>query len=100
MKKNDILKNYSRKTKLDDLMHIVNLVDHDGIDPYYWISLRVSTPLRVLRAAERASIKHAVGRKENKMAIKMKEYDRWVRRNEAIRRETERRIRRASVRNV
>ena len=34
----DIAKNYGRKTKLDEAMHIINTVENGGFDPYFWIS--------------------------------------------------------------
>ena len=34
----DILKNYGKRTEIDDAMHIINTIDHDGFDPYFWIS--------------------------------------------------------------
>ena len=33
----DILHAYSARKKIDDAIHVINTIKHDGIDPYFWI---------------------------------------------------------------
>ncbi len=33
----EVLKNYSRRTPLDEAMHAIRTAQNDGFDPYFWI---------------------------------------------------------------
>lgn len=35
-KEMDVLSGYKEKTVFDELMHQLNLMENNGVDPYYW----------------------------------------------------------------
>lgn len=50
----DAAKNYGRKTKLDEAMHLINIVRGDGFDAFFWIPRSLPLSETIRRIAEHA----------------------------------------------